>query len=119
MRWRGVAVCLAVVLGLSPIFLQVSAGTPGTFRGVVVRPSEAGNSGWIYVLGRNGQVRRVDVSHSQVSYGDPVAQRDRRKSPRESLVPGSELRITAEPDEKGEWRAIQVEILRIGSDKKP
>src|SRR5690348_9696536 len=116
MRWRGVVVCLALLLGFSPKFLYVFAGTPGTFRGVVVRTPEGDNSGRVYLLGRNGLVRRVDVSRSPISYGDSVGPRDRSKSPRESVVPGSELRVTAEPDEDGEWRAIRVEVLRVGAD---
>jgi hypothetical protein len=111
--------CLLLALGF--IFwglfgcADLSAGTPGTFRGTVIQNPDGDKGAWIYLLGRNGQVRRVDLAQSEVSYGESFPQRDRKKSARESLVAGAELRVTAEQGDDGEWRATHVEILRAGA----
>jgi hypothetical protein len=117
MRWRWVLVCLVLLLWTSPKLLTVSAGTPGTFRGTVVRSPQASDSAWVYLLGRNGLARRVNVSQSEVAYGKSVPQRDRKKIARESLVPGADLRVTAEQDRDGNWRAIYVEVLSLGASQ--
>jgi hypothetical protein len=95
--------------------VPLSAATPGTFRGVLVGVAE-GESPWVYLMGRNGLLRRVNVSHSQVSYASSFPKRERKKSARESLRAGAEVRVTAEQDGAGEWQAIEVEILQQSSE---
>lgn len=93
--------------------IAVSAGTPGSFRGTIVDgPHDAAGKNWIYVQGRNGMARRVDISHARVSYDESVPTAARLAKPEEALIPGAEVRVTAEQGSDGEWRASQVEILR-------
>ncbi len=85
--------------------------TPGSFRGTIVdNPSAV--KGWIYVQGRNGSARRVEISRAKILYGDDVPAAARRPKPEEALIPGTEVRVTAEQDNDGEWHATQVEILK-------
>jgi hypothetical protein len=89
----------------------VLAGTPGVFQGKVYQ--ENGNPGWIYVQGRNGTLRRVEVSRARVVYADSVPAGERSKDPTLDLTQGAEVRVTAEQDGSGEWRATRIEILHI------
>jgi hypothetical protein len=92
---------------------MVSAGTPGSFRGTIVDgPHDAVSKNWIYVQGRNGMARRVDISHARVSYDESVPTATRLAKPEDALTAGAEVRVTAEQGSDGEWRASQVEILR-------
>jgi len=90
-----------------------SAATLGSFRGTVVE----GNRGnpaqdWLYVRGSNGNIRRVDISHASFGYDDSVSPEQRKPSPREQLIVGAEVRVTAEQSSDGEWRASRVEIVK-------
>lgn len=94
--------------------LPVSAAISGTFRGFIVRaPAGEANQGWIYVQGRNGNLRRAEVSHAKVIYASSVPVNLRQQVPARSLKEGAEVRVTASQDGKGEWRASQVEILKV------
>jgi hypothetical protein len=106
---------LALVLGLS---LLAWAGTPGSFRGTIVDNPQA-DKNWIYVQGRNGMARRVDISHARVIYDEDVPAAERRPKPEEELKPGTEVRVTAEQDSDGEWRASKVEILKAAVNTQP
>ncbi|HEX4605780.1 MAG TPA: hypothetical protein VH724_17395 [Candidatus Angelobacter sp.] len=87
----------------------------GTFRGKVVDTpaSETAVSGWIYVQGRNHMLRRVEVAHAAIVFGEDIPVSQQRKCNSECLRAGQEVRITAHQDTSGEWRAKQVEILKI------
>ncbi len=102
--------CLVFVL-LLPVF-----ATLGVFRGSVVKGPDSG-PGWIYVKSRNGMVRRVEVSHAQVHYAREYPVSARKKSAGDALVEGAEVRVSAEQDDGGEWRASDVEILPPGTMK--
>ncbi|MGA7460496.1 MAG: hypothetical protein WBW69_09730 [Candidatus Korobacteraceae bacterium] len=100
---------LSLIIGLAVV---ASAGTPGSFRGTIVDgPHDAGKN-WIYVQGRNGMARRVDISRARVSYDESVPTATRLAKPEDALTPGAEVRVTAEQGSDGEWRASQVEILK-------
>ena len=104
------SLCTLAVLVACLVPLQ--AGTPGTFRGTIVDAgSAASGKRWIYVQARSGTARRVDISHVRVTYDEQVPAGDRRNNPAEALVPGAEVRVTAEQGEDGEWRASMVEVL--------
>ena len=106
---RGRSLDIAVlVLGTA---LLVSA-TPGSFRGTIVDGPHGPEKGWIYVQGRNGMARRVEISKAQVMYDQDVPAAERRPKPEEALVAGAEVRVTAEQGSDGEWRASTVEILK-------
>ena len=99
---------------LVAFLLPLSAGISGTFRGVIVHaPAGEPTQGWIYVAGRNGNLRRAEVSHARVLYAGSVPLRLRAKDPFRGLQEGAEVRVTASQDGKGEWQASRVEILKV------
>lgn len=106
---------LALLLGLC---LPAWAGTPGSFRGTIVDGPQA-DKNWIYVQGRNGMARRVEISHAQVVYDEDVPAAERRPKPEEALTTGTEVRVEAEQGSDGEWRASQVEILKAPVTTQP
>ena len=88
----------------------------GTFRGKIADPpaSEPAVKGWIFVEGRNQMLRRVEVAHAEIVYGEEVpASSQRHNCNSDCLIKGQEVRITAHQDASGEWRAKRVEILKI------
>lgn len=87
----------------------------GTFQGKVVDPpvSESSLPGWIFVQGRNHLLRRVEVAHAVIVFGPQVPPSQRRQCSLDCLAVGQEVRVTAEQDSSGEWRARRVEILRL------
>lgn len=91
---------------------QISA-VDGTFRGKVVDPpaNQPVAPGWIFVQGRNRMLRRVEVAHAVVVFGESVPEGQRHKCNSECLSAGQEVRVTARQDSSGEWRAKRVEIL--------
>jgi hypothetical protein len=98
-----------LVLGMAAL---LTAGTPGSFRGTIVDGPSA-QKGWIYVQGRNGMARRVEIAHARVTFDEDVPADQRRAKPEDALVVGAEVRVTAEQGSDGEWRASEVEILKI------
>ncbi|HET7750928.1 MAG TPA: hypothetical protein VFK81_16185 [Terriglobales bacterium] len=108
-QWARV-LALLVVAGVLPLPAEIS----GTFRGVIVHaPAGEPAQGWIYVAGRNGNLRRAEVSHAQVLYANSVPVRLRAKDASRGLKEGAEVRVTASQDGKGEWQASRVEILKV------
>lgn len=109
--WRRVtAVCFLLVFVSSPIW-----GVDGTFQGRVIDPplNHPLRYGWIYVQGRNHLLRRVEVSHARIVFGENVPVSERHRCTMECLTAGLEIRVTAEQDGAGEWRAKRVEILKL------
>ena len=110
MKTRAAAGLLLFVLTLTPCF----AATPGTFRGRIVEPPKGKeHEGWLYVQGRNRMLRRVSLAKAEVVYSDQVPPHQREKVPMDGLLAGAEVRVTAEQDESGEWRALRIEILKV------
>ncbi len=98
------------------VFLAVNvSATDGMFQGKIVEPpaNQPAASGWIYIQGRNHALRRVEVSHAAIAFGSEVPTDQRRKCGVECLIPGQEVRIIAEQDSSGEWRAKKIEILKL------
>ena len=95
------------------IVTSALAGTPGSFRGIVVEsPDKEKSAGrWIYVKGKNGMMRRVEISKAKVSYGESVPKTRREEVPDLSLTPGAEIRVIAEQESDGEWHATEIELL--------
>ena len=83
------------------------AGSPGTFLGTILKPSDGH---WLYVRSKNGMVRHVEISRAKVSYSDAVPGDRRTGTPGNALQPGTEIRVTAEQDSNGEWKASTIEI---------
>ena len=110
MKWRAFLVAAVLVGFLLPLSAEIS----GTFRGVIVHaPAGEATHGWIYVEGRNGNLRRAEVSHAQILYAHSVPLSLRAKNPARGLKEGVEVRVTASQDGDGEWRASRVEILKV------
>jgi hypothetical protein len=88
----------------------------GTFRGKIADPPSnvPAIKGWIFVEGRNQMLRRVEVAHAEIVYGEEVpASSQRHNCNSDCLIKGQEVRITAHQDASGEWRAKRVEILKV------
>lgn len=107
-----------VVLLILVVHLAVFAGTPGIFQGRIYRGQNA-SPGWIYVQGRNGMLRKVEVSRARVVYAASVPVADRATDPSRDLIRGAEVRVTAEQDGAGEWRASRVEIVKVQRNSQP
>ncbi len=102
-----------LILSLALIAMPAAwAGTPGSFRGYLVEGAGI-RPGWVYVQSRNDVLRLVNVASATVSYADEIPLRLRHSKPRESLRPGAEVRVLAEQDRSGNWRAQEIEILRL------
>ncbi len=93
------------------------AGTPGTFRGYLVESADV-RHGWMYVQGKKDTVRLVKLSGAMVTYGEEIPQDMRQPDPRNSLQPGTEVRVTAEQVGRGHWRAQHIEILRLAPTRR-
>lgn len=93
------------------------AGTPGSFRGTVVEGPEAErHQGWIFVQGKNGMLRRVEIVNASIHYDDAYPQAKRKKAPRFAIKAGVEVRVTAAQGKDGEWHATEVEIMEPDAD---
>ncbi|HWG49394.1 MAG TPA: hypothetical protein VN669_06860 [Candidatus Acidoferrales bacterium] len=106
----------ARVLLFSVVLSCLSASAvEGMFQGKVVEPpnSVPRQSGWIFVQGRNHILRRVEVAHAVIVFGNEVPASQQHQCDMRCLEVGQEVRITAEQDGKGEWRAKRVEILHL------
>lgn len=99
---------LAVIMVLASN--QALAAAPGSFAGTVVSGPETSDT-WLYVQGRNHSVRRVYVSGAKFHYDSEVPISERKTPVPTTLPAGTQVRVTAEQDEAGEWRATDVEIL--------
>jgi hypothetical protein len=105
------AIATCLVFALLPALVSA---TSGSFRGEIVRgPDE--NPGWIWVKGANGMLRKVGVSGARVLYDNTVPNIDRERQPELSMKSGTEVRVTANQDGDGEWRASRIEILKTKS----
>lgn len=56
-------------------------------------------------------MRSVEIAKARVSYEEAVPQKERLAKPEQALVPGVEVRVTAEQGSDGEWHATEIEIL--------
>ena len=97
------AVCVVLMFSAFP--------AEGMFQGKLVAPpaGEHATPGWIFVQGRNHAVRRVDVSRATIVGSGASSS---KKCGPECLAIGQEVRVTAEQDGSGEWRATRVEVVR-------
>lgn len=106
---------LAIVACLTFSLLPALLGaTTGSFRGTIVRGPDV-NPGWIWVKSANGILRKVGVSGARVLYDNTVPNIDRERQAELSMKSGAEVRVTANQDSDGEWRASRIEILKIKS----
>ena len=92
------------------------AGTLGIFQGLVIGGSKDAKS-YIYVQGKNGNLRRVKITGARISYADSIPQSQRIKSPVECLSEHPEVKVIAEQGSDGEWMAQEVLIIRLSQSK--
>lgn len=90
------------------------AGSPGSFAGTVVKGPEPSDT-WVYVEGRNHNVRRVYVSGAKISYDADVPDSQRQTPVPQTLPAGIRIRVTADQDQAGEWRATEIKILETST----
>jgi hypothetical protein len=112
--WYRAACVLLLIFSLTSTW-----AVEGTFQGHVINPpaNEPQSHGWIYVQGRNHILRRVEVSHANIVFGESVPVSQRHPCSMDCLMAGQEIRVTAEQDRSGEWRAKQVEILKLTTSR--
>ena len=109
---------IARMLLLITLAAPLAVATPGIFEGVVYEADEPKvPHGWILVQAKNGMLRKVEISRARVVYARSVPSKDRVPEPSVALVHGTEIRVIAEQDSSGEWRATQIEILRVSKKK--
>jgi hypothetical protein len=106
---------LSLVFGLLAYGPTMVFAVDGTFRGKITDPpaNEPEVKGWIFVQGKNHMLRRVEVAHAEIVYGEEIPASERHNCNVGCLRPGQEVRITAHQDPSGEWRAKRVEILKM------
>jgi hypothetical protein len=92
-----------------------ASAADGTFRGKITDPpgTEPAVKGWIFVEGMNHMLRRVEVAHAAIVFGEEVPAGRHRTCNADCLKAGQEVRVTAHQDSTGEWRATRVEILTV------
>ena len=105
------------ILLLALVSQMAVAGSPGSFAGTVIRGPENSDS-WLYVEGHNHSVRRVEISDAKFAYDEDVPMAARKNPVPKTLPAGTSVRVTAEQDAAGEWRATEVEILEPSADQK-
>ncbi len=104
---------LVVFAAMLVLFALPSAAISGSFRGKIVEGAQsAADPNWIYVQGRNGMIRRVEISHAHVEYDQSIPAVSRRPKAQAALIAGAEVRVTAEQGSDGEWRATRIEVLK-------
>jgi hypothetical protein len=103
------------LLASAVLFSSIASfAASGTFRGTLVEDVVTQDTHkWVYLQSANGSVRRVEISHAQLVYGDEVGHHPHSAKASEALRKGVGLRITASQDESGEWAATRVEIVEI------
>lgn len=99
------ALCLAAAI---PVF-----ATKGIFQGRVVEGTKHEAGRFIYVAGRSGYMRRVNIERCRVQFAAGVAASERVRSAAESLRDSAEVRVTAEQSANGEWVASDIVILKL------
>ena len=87
--------------------------TKGVFQGRVVEGSKREAGRYIYVAGRGGYMRRVNIQKCRVIFGADVPPSQRVASASDSLKDSAEVRVTAEQGKDGEWMASEIVILKM------
>lgn len=108
-QWYVPALFLTVVLTSA---LPLSA-TKGVFQGLVVEGTKREAGRYIYVAGRGGSMRRVNIQKCRVRFGADVPPSQRVANASESLKDSAEVRVTAEQGNDGEWVASDIVILKL------
>jgi hypothetical protein len=92
-------------------------GTVGIFQGLVIQGSSGEGGAYIYVQGKNGNLRRVKIAGAKIYYADSIPASQRIKSPVECLREHPEVKVIAEQGSNGEWKAQEIVIIRLSQSK--
>ena len=115
MNRRAIA-CLLLTLLLSSF---ADAKILGVFQGKIIKTTTT-RSGklWLYVQGKTGFVRKVDVAKAVVEYDDDFPAAARIAKPARALTVSAEVRVTAQ-QKQDVWLADEVLILAPSPSEKP
>jgi hypothetical protein len=99
--------------------LPAFAGSVGMFGGKGVRSAGQDPPGrWVYIKGRSGSMRRVEISKARFAYLDTVPRASRAAKPADDLKDGAVVQVTVEQDKRsGEWIASAVLIVKLSGDQ--
>src|SRR5215813_15192073 len=98
--WLLRSLLLTFVFTSLPVF-----ATKGVFQGRVVEGTKREAGRYIYVAGRGGYMRRVNIQKCRVRFGVDVPPSQRVANASDSLKDSAEVRVTAEQGNDGEWTA--------------
>src|SRR5258708_9605018 len=86
---------LSLAFGLL-IWVPTAFAVDGTFRGKIadLPANEPVVKGWIFVEGRNKMLRRVEVAHAEIVYGEEGPPSERPKCNSDCLSTGQEVKIS-------------------------
>jgi hypothetical protein len=107
-NWLPISFLLTILFASLPLF-----ATKGIFQGRVVEGTKKEAGRYIYVAGRGGYMRRVNIQRCRVMFGADVPPSQRVTSASESLKDSAEVRVTAEQGKDGEWTATEIVILKL------
>jgi hypothetical protein len=115
MNRRAIAVLLLTLI-LSPL---ADAKILGVFQGKIIKTTTT-KSGkqWLYVQGKTGFVRKVDVAKAVVEYDDNFPTEARIAKPAQALTVSADVRVTAQ-QKHDVWLADEVLILAPNPSEKP
>lgn len=102
---------LAVILGFLLFVPGIDAKITGVFQGKIIKASAR----YLYVQGKTGFVRKVDVATASVEYDEDFPARGRLKKPSDALKVSAHVLVRAE-QRKGKWKASEVLILKPIAD---
>jgi hypothetical protein len=113
---RPATALLLLALALCPIS---DAKILGVFQGKIIKATatKAGKQ-WVYVQGKTGFVRKVDIAKAVVEYDDDFPVEARVATPAQALKVSAEVRITAQ-QRKDVWLADEVLILAPNPAENP
>ncbi|GAC1655927.1 MAG: hypothetical protein NVS9B15_16910 [Acidobacteriaceae bacterium] len=110
-----------MVRGLSLLILELLicsvlwAGPIGVFQGELL---DGPQSGWLYVKGQNGMLRRVQLGKAHVVYGTDVPASRRGGDAAGELLRGAVVKVTAEQGSDGEWMAQKVVLVHLAAERR-
>lgn len=85
----------------------------GVFQGRVVEGTKREAGKYIYVAGRTGYLRRVNIQKCRVRFDSGVPAAERVHNPSDYLRDDAEIRVSANQSENGEWVALEIVILKL------
>jgi hypothetical protein len=98
------------------LILAVNAplfATPGMFQGRVVEGNKREAGKYIYVEGRGGSMRRVNIQSCRIRFDASIPASQRVRSAAESLRESAQVRVMANQKDNGEWVATDITILKL------